>query len=237
MIQKIISKKTWISFAVLLILIGLTLIAAIYTKQDLDAKSKREFSLISNEIKAKISTSLFTHAQFLRSGASLFAVSDSVTRNDWKVFVENSKFNTNWPGNQGVGFSLIIKKEALEDHIQRIRKEGFPTYSLRPAGDRDIYTSIIYLEPFSDRNLRAFGYDMYSEPTRRKAMEQARDSDVEALSGKVILVQETNKDIQAGVLIYVPVYQKGMPTNTIQERREAILGWVYSTYRMDKLVI
>ncbi len=236
MIPKILSKKSWVSFAVLIVVMGLTMIAAIYTKNDLEKKSEREFAMVCNEIEAKISSCLFTHAQFLRSGASLFAVSDSVTRNDWKVFVENSKFNTNWPGNQGVGFSLIIKKEALEDHIQRIRKEGFPTYSLRPAGDRDIYTSIIYLEPFSDRNLRAFGYDMYSEPTRRKAMEQARDSDVEALSGKVILVQETNKDIQAGVLIYVPVYQKRKPTNTIQERREAILGWVYSPYRMDNLL-
>lgn len=236
MIPKILSKKSWVSFAVLIVVMGLTMIAAIYTKNDLEKKSEREFAMVCNEIEAKISSCLFTHAQFLRSGAALFAVSDSVSRKDWKMFVENSKFNTNWPGNQGVGFSLIIKKEALQQHILQIRKDGFPTYSVRPAGDRDIYTSIIYLEPFFDRNLRAFGYDMYSEPTRRKAMEQARDSDVEALSGKVILVQETNKDIQAGVLIYVPVYQKGMPINTTEERRSAILGWVYSPYRMDNLL-
>ncbi|MBF0428785.1 MAG: CHASE domain-containing protein [Magnetococcales bacterium] len=35
---------------------------------------------------------------------------------------------------------------------------------------------IIYLEPFKDRNLRAFGYDMLSEPVRRAAMGMARDS-------------------------------------------------------------
>jgi hypothetical protein len=37
------------------------------------------------------------------------------------------------------------------------------------------WVSIIYLKPFSGRNLRAFGYDMYSEATRNAAMAQARD--------------------------------------------------------------
>ncbi len=40
------------------------------------------------------------------------------------------------------------------------------------------------------RNLRAFGFDMYSEPVRRAAMEAARDTGAAALSGKVVLVQE-----------------------------------------------
>jgi PAS domain S-box-containing protein len=140
------------------------------------------------------------------------------------------------PGIQGIGYSLIIKKEQLQEHIQQIRKEGFPDYTVRPAGNREIYTSIVYLEPFTDRNIRAFGYDMYSDSIRRKAMQLARDMDVAALSGKVILVQETENDLQAGTLMYVPVYQKGLPTNTINERRAAIVGWVYSPYRMVDLM-
>jgi CHASE1-domain containing sensor protein len=42
---------------------------------------------------------------------------------------------------------------------------------------------------------------MYSEPVRRKAMEQARDFDVAALSGKELLVQEDNIGIQMGTLM------------------------------------
>ena len=72
-----------------------------------------------------------------------------------------------------------------------IRKEGFPGYGIHPEGQRDPYTAIVYLEPFTDRNLRAFGYDMYSEPVRRRAMEEARDSGLMAISSKVRLVQES----------------------------------------------
>jgi CHASE1-domain containing sensor protein len=35
---------------------------------------------------------------------------------------------------------------------------------------------VMYLEPFAGRNLRAFGYDMMSEPARRAALLQAARS-------------------------------------------------------------
>jgi len=141
--------------------------------------------------------------------------SDSVTRHEWKLYIEHTLLEKTLPGIEGVGFCMIINKENLQTHIQKVREEGFHEYKITPEGDRDIYTSILYIEPFSGRNLRAFGYDMFSEPVRRKAMEQARDKDVAALSGKVILVQESGKDQQPGALMYVPFYRIGIPPRTV----------------------
>ena len=124
----------------------------------------------------------------------------------------------------------------MERHIQTIREEGFPDYTVWPAGKRETYSAIVYLEPFNWRNRRAFGFDMLSEPVRRKALETARDSNMAILSGKVTLVQETNEDVQAGTLMYIPVYKKNVPVKTVQQRRAAILGWVYSPYRMNDLM-
>jgi CHASE1-domain containing sensor protein len=70
------------------------------------------------------------------------------------------------------------------------------------------------LEPFGGRNLRAFGYDMYSEPIRRRAMERARDNGELAYTGKVILIQETEADLQAGMLAYFSgVSRRQYPAN------------------------
>lgn len=49
---------------------------------------------------------------------------------------------------------------------------------------------------------------MFSDPVRRDAMIQARDSAQPSLSQSVILKQETDTDIQKGFLLYVPVYKK-----------------------------
>jgi signal transduction histidine kinase len=229
-------KNRWKGLAVLFIGLVLTFVAVYYVKMTVEEAANQVFESTCNDLRNKINTRLKAHALFLRSGSALFAASDSVTQEEWRKFIESEKINRNLPGIQGVGYSLIIPKSQLTQHIQSFRKNGFPDYNVLPVGDREIYTSIIYLEPFSDRNLRAFGYDMFSEPIRRKAMEISRDSDYAILSGKVILVQETNEDVQAGALMYVPVYRNGMQTNTVEERNAAIKGWVYSPYRINDLM-
>ncbi len=229
-------KKHIAAFSILLVSLGLTLLATYYTSKIIESQAKEEYYLVCNEIKTKITTRLNAHAQILRSGAALFFVSDTVSRHDWKKYIEGCKIKYDLPGIQGVGYSIIIPKEHLQNHIQNVRDEGFPEYMVKPTTDRENYTAIIYLEPFDYRNQRAFGYDMFSESVRRKAMEQARDLDIASLTGKVLLVQETDEDLQAGTLMYVPVYQKNKPISTIEERRLAIKAWIYSPYRMTDLM-
>lgn len=224
------------SLVVLIAGLVLTIVSTVLLKEDEELQARNELSLISNELRTRIERRLNAHALMLRNGASFFAASDSVTREEWKSYIQNSRLERILPGVEGVGYSYIVPKAQLQHHIQKVRDEGFPDYTIKPEGERDIYTSILYLEPFAGRNLRAFGYDMFSEPVRRSAMERARDNDIAALSGKVTLVQETDENPQAGTLMYVPVYRNGMRAFTIEERRAAIIGWVYSPYRMDDLM-
>ena len=235
-LSKTTSKNVWKALIILIIGLTLTLASTLYTNYNVEAQTETEFEMVCNEIELKIATRLHAHAQLLRTGAAFFSASDTVTRQQWREFIKNAKIDENLPGIQGVGFSMIIPKNQLKQHLQNTRNEGFPDYEIKPAGEREVYTSIIYLEPFTDRNLRAFGYDMFSEPVRRKAMEISRDNDIAMLSGKVLLLQETNQDVQPGTLMYVPVYTNRMPVNTVEQRRAAIKGWVYSPYRMNDLM-
>jgi hypothetical protein len=86
-----------------------------------------------------------------------------------------------------LAWEQIADAEALDRHTRAVRREGFPDYAVHPGGPRDPYTAIVFVEPFSGRNLRAFGFDMFQEPVRRAAMERARDQGRAALSGKVSL--------------------------------------------------
>lgn len=230
-------KKSWMAYLVLIIGLIITISITIQTKNTTKKLASLNFELICNDIKIRLETRLRAHAQLLRSGSAFFAASDTVTREEWRKFNENTRINRNLPGIQGVGYSVIIKDKQLIKHIQAIRNSGFPNYNIFPAGNRDIYTSIIYLEPFSGRNLRAFGYDMFTDSVRRKAMELSRDSNLAVLSDKVTLIQETSEDVQSGALMYVPVFRNGNPISNIEQRRSAIKGWVYSPYRMNDMMI
>lgn len=224
------------AWALLCVGLLLTVFAAFQVKSRLEREAAEHFSFASDQVALKIRERLNAYALILKGGAGLFSGSSDVSRKEWKAFVQKLRADESVPGVQGIGFARLIPPEALAQHIADIRKEGFAEYSVRPAGDRPTYTSIIFLEPFSGRNLRAFGYDMLSEPVRRKAMELARDTGEPALSGKVELVQETGTDVQAGTLLYVPVYRNGAKLETVEDRRAALIGWTYSPYRMRDLL-
>ncbi len=229
-------RRGWQASVLLLAGLITTALVALHTKSEVDVAAKREFDFVCNEIKTKILDRLSAHEQILRSGAAFYEDDDGVSREEWRRFTERQKVEQHLPGIQGIGFALLIPPQNLAQHVQEIRAQGFPDYHVWPDGKRESYSSVIYLEPFTNRNLRAFGYDMFSEPVRRAAMERARDQDAAALSEKIVLVQETEKNVQAGTLMYVPVYRFGMPHDTIVQRRNAILGWVYSPYRMNDLM-
>ena len=223
----------------LLLAAGFAVTAAVslQMKSGVDRSVMLELTAQCDEIKAKISDRLEDHTRLLRSGAAFFDASGVVTREQWRVFARNQKLEQELPGIQGLGFSILIPREEFVRHLRELQREGFPTYAVRPAGDRELYSSIIYLEPFSGSNLRAFGYDMFSEPVRRAAMEQARDTGAAALSGKVVLLQEDGAGVQGGTLIYFPVYRQGAPHETVTQRRASLLGWVYSPHRMSDLML
>ena len=226
-------RITWLVLTVGLIV---TSAATLFMKSSVDTIADHDFANLCSAVQNKISDRLEDHARVLISGAAFFNASDTVTRKKWHIYTQGQNISKQLPGIQGTGFSLLIPRNKLPRHINEIRSQGFPAYTVHPNGDRELYSSIIYLEPFDLRNKRAFGYDMLSEPARRTAMELARDTNNPVLSDKVRLIQETDKDIQAGTLMYMPVYRKGMPIETVEQRRAAIYGWVYSPYRMNDLV-
>ena len=201
------------------------------TNEQDNIRFQRSVQQIQDQITLRIETSI----TLLRAGTGLFAASNSVDAGEFKRFVDQIELDKNYPGVQGIGFSRHFSRKELPDVVAGRRRAGEPDFKV--WGDdspRDEYTSILYLEPATELNKDAIGYDMFTEPVRRQAMETARDTGSPTASGRVTLVQErkvTNK--QWGFLIYMPVYQKGAPASTAAERRAALLGYVYSPYRID----
>jgi PAS domain S-box-containing protein len=232
----VFSRRSLLAWLVLLV--GLSIVAVVWIglQEQRNRNAEEQFGFHVRELVAAIEKRLRDHEQILLGGAGLFDASEDVSRSAWRDYVQRLQLKDNYPGIQGVGFSQVIKPAELPAHVAAIRAEGFPDYALRPAGERSLYTSIIYLEPFVDRNLAAFGYDMYSEQIRRKAMQTAVDRNTTTISGKVRLVQETHGREQAGFLMYVPVYHRNMPLTTAEERWRALRGYVYSPYRVDDLM-
>jgi signal transduction histidine kinase/ActR/RegA family two-component response regulator len=222
----------WLFAAMILIS---TLFTWSFVQDIVDAQAQQRFIYRVEKERTNIVMRLSAYEQRLRGAAALFEASDQVTRTEWQRYVQYLDLYT-LPGIQGTGFAQMVSPAEKAAHEQQVRAEGYGDYAIRPAGMREQYSSIVFLEPVNERNLRAFGYDMYSDPVRREAMDQARDTGRPALSSKVTLIQERGTEVQPGFLMYVPVYRNHAPRETILQRRAALIGFVYSPFRAHDLM-
>lgn len=206
-------------------------------RQQADDVLKARFTVAFNEVTLHISEKIEAYEQMLRATQGLFYASDSVSRQEFHHFARELEPNVFYPGIQGLGYVPLITPENKDRHIAQIRDSGFPDYNIHPEGERDFYTSILYLEPFSDRNLRAFGFDMASERNRREAMLRARDQRQVALSAGVKLVQDLSGESATGILMYLPLFKEisvlGGDKTRHQRQHQ---GWVYAVLRIDDVV-
>ncbi|MFW7379156.1 MAG: CHASE domain-containing protein [Oligoflexus sp.] len=222
----------YISWLVLLSLVIGTLISWRIAKGYVAAETSRDFSRASQEVSTAIQNRLLMYTLALIHGKSFMMTHDAkIDREQFRAYLEHSNFTDIYPGTLALGYAKRVRHEELEAHSESIQREGFPDYRIYPDWPRPVYFPIVMIEPFHWRNQRAFGYDMFTETVRQEAMSLARDSGEPHASGKVTLVQESDTDTQPGFLIYAPVYDNRLPLETVEQRRHALLGFIYSPFR------
>ena len=209
--------------------LALSVLAAIGWQRWLRVETSRRVVEQAIVFESQVRGRMASYVALLRGAAGLFAFRSDVSRTTFHRYVEQLNIQRNYPGTQGIGFSLRMTPAEMPEMVSRLRAEGLIDFRVWPEGGRPEYHAIIFLEPEDERNLAAIGYDMHTEPIRRRAMERAAETREPALSGKVSLVQEIHGEKQSGFLLYVPVYRDDDSTAAAED--EELLGFVYAPLR------
>jgi diguanylate cyclase (GGDEF)-like protein/PAS domain S-box-containing protein len=193
---------------------------------------------LAQEISQAVTTRLQTNIAVLDALIGLFDASTEVTRSEFhEFFMALNRRGDTLKGIQGVGYAAVVPNADVSAFEQQVRASGQPDFSVKPPGQRAITTAILYLEPNDWRNQRAIGFDMYSQITRRQAMELAASTGEPALSGPVRLLQENSVRPQVGALIYQAIYEQPQQAfSSGKDRLNRLRGWAYSPLRMEDLI-
>jgi PAS domain S-box-containing protein len=226
----------WVPYTVAAATLLLTLLIVLYVNSSAREKDQIRFEREAGRVEIAIEKTFENYVTLIRSVAALFAADPVVTREEFREFVGRFGIEEGYSGVLGVGFTRRIDPEHVAAFEELTQREGFEDFRVRPAHPREEIHAIQYIEPMNRRNRVALGYDMFSEPVRRAAMERARDQGSASISGKVVLVQEIDPVKQAGFLVYVPVYSTGSSIPpTVEDRRRKLAGFAYSPFRADDL--
>jgi len=212
----------WTPILILLSCMTLTVGAWGWITYDTESRTSERFQRAADNVRETIRLRMEGYESLLRAGTALFDASNSVERDEWQQFVAGLQLQSQYPGVLGLGYARFAPAGAVAVLNKEVR--------VWPDGDRDLHAAVVYIEPRSERNNVALGFDMMSEPTRRDAMVAAMQSGKMTASGPITLVQEVKGGKQTGFLMFNPVYRKN-----VAGHRE-LQGFVYSPFRMGDLM-
>ncbi|HSW98732.1 MAG TPA: CHASE domain-containing protein [Candidatus Saccharimonadales bacterium] len=173
-----------------------------------------------------------SYEQILRGGVGLFQGSDQVTRNDWANYLNAFTSMRNYPGVQGIGYAPVVTPDQLPALQDFMASEGTDNFAIYPADPpRAVYAPVIYLQAIAATAPPTYGFDMYSQPTRKAAMLAARDQNRTTITPRIELMSSTGAR-PVGFNMYAPYYGPSEPAS-LAARQQNIRGYVYASFRAD----
>ena len=161
---------------------------------------------------------------YLRAGAALLATLDEIPAAGFRRFVSELRLDADYRGAEGIGWAMVVYPDQVAAFDALMEREAPARVRLhpRPDGSQPYAVPVTFLQPDTERNRRALGFDMFSEPVRRMAMEEAERTARPTASGRVVLQQEGERG-SPGFLIYMPVFEPAPGGRRLK-------GFIYSPF-------
>ena len=212
-----------------------------FLAHDLETRrANTEFIRRANIHQDALGASLSRHLESLHGVQKLMALAtnlDRATFRDWArdIVVEH-------PEIQVVQWCPRVANADRASHEAAARQDGFLEYAIverdrrgvtnLPAQVRAEYFPVLLFEPLQGNEVMS-GLDV-STGQAFAELQHARDTGRPAASAPVSLMGETGQ--QSGLIMTLPVYVRGAPLQSVEQRRAAFRGVVRGVFRMRDLL-
>ncbi len=228
------THSRWWPYIVLTAGLIVTVLCAVYVSHRADLEDKFRFYNQVNSTTGTIDTRLKTYITVLLGVKGLFDASDTVTREEFRTYVNGLDLTEKFSGIQGVGLLVKLTPEEVPLFNNNLNTEGYGNSGMFPVGNRSEYFVTQYLAPETKENITSLGYDMYSEVVRKRTIDLAIEEGKPVMTEEVSLIQDTSKKKQPGFIIYIPLYKsRNIPSS---DRRNLSYGMIYSSFHIQELL-
>lgn len=164
---------------------------------------------------------------YLTAAAALLASPDELDPAILRQFVNEVRLDSDYRGAQGIGWAEVFESNEVESFLRRERGRIERVWPM-PGDDAQMVAPVTYLLPGVASNRASLGFDLYSDPVRRHAMDQAKQAVRPTATGKANLVRGDGAEVP-GFVIIMPVYER------VQGARP-LKGFVYSPFNAGEFL-
>lgn len=233
--------RRWLP-AVVVVVAGILLTAAAFTtrrrmeSQRIEADFKRQSAALAGGVQRLLEHRLAA----LRSLTSFDAASTSVERDEFQTFA--ASIRADLPSIQALEWAPMVTDADRPEYERSARAACHPRFQfteqnsareLVRASRRPEYFPVYFLDP-ANGNEAALGFDLASDASRKAAIDVARDTGRMIATGRLGLIQDPGR--YRGFLVLVPTYRKGLPHQTVTERRAGLKGFYVGVFRTDEII-
>ena len=195
-------------------------------------EAENRFIIVKTEIRMDL--------QVLASLKAFYGASEDVTRDEFMRFA--GPLLMQHKSIQALEWIPRVPFAGRRAYEAQAKRDGYPSFrftergsqsDILDAGIRAEYFPVYYVEPYKG-NEKALGFDLASQATRKEALEKSRDTGTMIATSRIRLVQERGN--QFGFLVFMPVYRKGAPVDSVRARRAALAGFALGVFRIGDMV-
>lgn len=182
------------------------------------------------QLQTQVSARLTAYTNSLLHVQALIAATGEVNTGTFHRYIKAIDILDKYPGTLGIGYLRRVPGSGLAAHVREMRKK-YPAYKVWPEGERDEYYPISHYEPDNETNLRMLGFDARVWPDRRATQDRAIETGLPAATARLVLARDQPEGKIPGFLFFAPIYRPGARLSTPQERKDAVVGLLNSTFR------
>ena len=234
--------RRWVPYALFTLACVLSLAATWYvfatTEARIEAAYLNDRSKFLNEAektREQIQVRLNTDVELIRAAAALLAASNEISQTEFRTFVSGLQLRVRYPGMEAMAFAPRVRQQDLRAFRRAVDLDGITGLrAWRPEPQME-YHPVLFLEPTDGISRTVVGHDISTDPILHEAMQRARDTGEPTASGKLTSLSPFASPAEATFVVLVPVYRIGLPRQTVDERRRAFFGFVFSPFSASKV--
>ncbi|MBT2135748.1 CHASE domain-containing protein [Croceibacterium sp. LX-88] len=194
--------------AIFVLIAAITVLSVFAIERGEDARGAVQLRSRAAAVASALERRSNASSAYLRAGAALLATLDDVPAAGFRRFVSELQLDEDYRGSEGIGWAEVVLPDEIDAFDQMMSEVGTGTVRLypRPSGGQPYSVPVTYLQPDTERNRLALGFDLFSEPVRRAALVEAERTARPTATGRIVLRQDLDTG-QPGFLIVMPVFE------------------------------
>ncbi|MBI3889423.1 CHASE domain-containing protein [Candidatus Saccharibacteria bacterium] len=232
-----VSYLTVTPILVTVAIIAASIIAGAATARNLDTVQSQAVDKQMRENSLLIQNTFSSYEQIIWSEVGRIN-SAPLDRSMWASFVNTYRLKEDFPAITRLGVTRILSSDEQAAYMSDLSVQYGQDVQVKNDTPGSATNIIAFSSPEGATTINNIGYNILSSPNRKAATDRATDNNAVAMSDQTELLLDAKKQQTtdgAAFLMYAPYYRQGAPIDTVEQRRSAIQGHAFASFKTQKV--